>query len=332
MAPVARTAEARRHIASGEARPLYLLEGGDTQSRHDLAAEFLALVDEGLRAFNVETLHPSEATGAAARDATIGAMLSSARTLPMMAPRRLILVHDAERLLSPRRGGDDDGPPAPGAGARKKRALTPAEELEDYFEKPEPLTTVVFTAGPLDANRRLVKLLRKRAVVVDCGSLESTADAAAWIRKRLDRDELAIDDRAVALLVDATGLDLGRVRAETEKLVLYAAGQPRVTADDVREVVMPQHEPGEDFALGKAIWAGSAAEALREVAAQLDAGAQPPMVLGQIRAAAIRLRPEARAARGLDAVFRTDLAIKSSAGTPRHLIECLVIDLCAKPG
>jgi DNA polymerase III delta subunit len=33
---------------------------------------------------------------------------------------------------------------------------------------------------------------------------------------------------------------------------------------------------------------------------------------------------------GLEAVLRTDLAIKSSAGTPQHLLECLAVELCAR--
>ena len=51
--------------------------------------------------------------------------------------------------------------------------------------------------------------------------------------------------------------------------------------------------------------------------ALIDAGVQPPMILGQLRAATIRLRPDSRVKNGLEAVFRTDLAIKSSAGTPQ---------------
>jgi DNA polymerase III delta subunit len=192
------------------------------------------------------------------------------------------------------------------------------------------MTTLVFVAGPLDGNRRLVKLLRKRAVTVDCGSLESVQEAALWIKRRLEKDELTLDPKAQALLLETTGLSLGRIRAEVEKLVLYAAGESAITAAHVRDLVMPQSEPGEDFALGKAIWNANAAAALREVAAQFDAGAQAPMVLGQIRAAAIRLRPDARVKNSLDLVFRTDLALKSSAGTPRFLIERLVIEICGR--
>lgn len=327
-------ADVRAQIQAADTAPLYLLEGDDLQSRHDLALEFASLVDEGLQAFNVESFYANEATTAGARDQLIGALLAAARTLPMMVPRRVLVVHEAERLLSPKRGKDDEAEPAPAAVTRgkKTRALTPSEELEAYFEAPEPMTTLVFVAGSLDGNRRLVRLLRKHAVVVDCGTLGSPADAQRWIRQRLEKERLAIESSALSLLLECTGLALGRIRAEVDKLVLYATGDGTVTARHVRELILPQSEPGADFALGKAIWNGDAAEALREVAAQLEAGGQAPMVLGQIRAAAGRLRPDSRIKSGLDAVFRTDLAIKSSAGDPRFLLERLVVELCAGGG
>lgn len=249
----------------------------------------------------------------------------------MMAPRRVVVVLEAERLLSPKRAKDEDDAQADlGLGTKKKRSTTPLEELEAYFEKPEPMTTLVFVAGALDGNRRIVKLLRKHADCVDCGSLASPQEAAAWIRKRLEKDELSIDSKALALLLETTGLSLGRIRAEIEKLVLYASGESIITPNHVRDLVLPQSEPGEDFALGRAIWNNDAAGALREIAAQIDAGTQPPMILGQIRAAAIRLRPDTRVKKGLDLVFQADQAIKSSAGAPQYLLECLVVEICGK--
>ena len=324
--------DVRRDITSGSTGPLYLLEGDDLQSRHDLALEFAALVDEGLQAFNVESFYANEAAAASARDAMIGAIISTARTLPMMAPRRVILVHEAERLLSPKKSKEDEAEAQPElpVGGKRKRAPTPAEELEAYFERPEPMTTLVFVAGQVDANRRLVKLLRKHGVSVQCGTLASDRDAAAWIQKRLERDELTIEPAATALLIASTGLNLGRIRAEVEKLVLYCAGESAITAKHVRELVVPQEEPGEDFALGKAIWNGKTAAALREIATMIEAGSPPFFVLGQVRAAAGRLRPDAKARAGLDAVFQADQAMKSSAGDPRHLLECLVISLCGR--
>ena len=330
-------AEVRKQVKSGDTAPLYLLEGDDLQSRHDLAVEFGNVVEEGLHAFNVQSYYANEATNAGARDELIGDLLAAARTLPMMAPRRVLIVHEAERLLSPRKARDDDeiavapAPAAESAGSRRKRALTPAEELEQYIQSPEPMTTLVFAAGDLDANRRLVKLLRKHAVVVDCGSLESTADAQRWIEKYLERDEAAIEPQAVKLLLETTGLSMGRIRAELEKLVLFAAGEPKITAKHVRELVMPQNEPEEDFAIGKAIWNNNVRGALKELTALLDTGQPPFLVLGQIRAAVARLKSDDHVRHGLDRVFQVDQALKSSAGEPRYLLECLIIEVCGRP-
>lgn len=324
-------AEVRKQIHSGETSPLYLLEGDDLQSRHDLAMEFARLVDEGLNAFNVQSFYATEATTAATRDQIMGDIVGAARTLPMMAPRRVLIVHEAERLLSPRKAKDDEGeaPPAAAAGKRRK-AITPADEFEQYLESPEPLTTLVFSAGALDANRRLVKLLRKQAVAVDCGTLDSPADAGRWIKAQLEKEKLTIEPQAITLLLRTTGLSLGRIRAEVEKLALFAAGEASVTTKHVKEMVLPQSEPGEDFALGRAIWNNNTRDALREIDAQLEEGAQPVMVLGQIRAAAGRLKPDDRARTALAAVFETDLALKSSAGEPRYLLEKLAIELCGR--
>lgn len=326
-------AEVRKQIKSGKTGPLYLLEGDDLQSRHDLGSDFANVVDEGLQAFNVQSFYANEATNVAARDQLIGALLSNARTLPMMAPRRVIVVHEADRLLAPKRAKDEDDRPAeaePGKKGKRAPAATPADELEAYIEQPEPMTTLVFVSGPLDANRRVVKLLRKHADVVDCGSLESPREAAMWVTKRLEKDELQIEPKALSLLLNTTGLSLGRLRAEVEKLVLYAAGESTITAAHVKDLVIPQNEPGEVFALMDAIRDGNPASALREVSALIDAGVQPPMILGQLRAATIKMRPDSRMTKGLEAVFRTDIAIKSSGGTPQYLLECLVVELCAR--
>ena len=320
----------RKQIKSGKTGPLYLLEGDDSQSRHDLAVEFANIVDEGLQASNVQSFYANEATNAPGRDQLIGTLLSNARTLPMMAPRRLIVVHEADRLLAPKRAKDDEeGEPEP-VKKGKRVAMTPAEELEAYIEKPEPMTTLVFVSGPLDANRRVVKLLRKHADVVDCGTLHDPREAAMWITKRLEKDELTIEPKAISLLLQTTGLTLGRIRPEIEKLVLYAAGESTITVAHVRDLVIPQEESEGTFALMEAVQSSNAPRALREVSALIESGIQPPVILGQLRAATIRLRGDARVKSGLEAVFRTDMAIKSSSGTPQYLLECLVVELCAR--
>ena len=323
-------AQVRAAIAAGTVAPMYLLESDDVPSRLELSQAFLGLVEEGLEAFNTASFHGRDAATAGDRDTMYSAILSAARTLPMMAPRRVLLVHDAEALLAPKRAKDDESAEAVPAGPGKRRArnTTPAEDFEAYVEHPEPMTTLVLDVASLDRNRRITKLLLKHALVVDCGTLDTAADAARWIKARLDRDEMTMDGAAIGALIDATGLRLPRIRSAIDSLVLYAAGEGAITAAHVRDVVIPVEEPGEDFALGKAIWNGNPAAALREIDAQFDAGAVAPMVLGQIRAAAIRLRPDSRARQALRTLLDADLAIKSSQGEPRFVLERLVVEIC----
>ena len=332
---MAKPAAVSQQIASGDTAPLYLVEGDDFQARLDFAKEFASVVDEALQPFNVESFHANDATSAGGRDQLITGLLAAARTLPMMAPRRVLIVHQAERLLSPRKGRDDetDVPVSstPDGAKKRKRALTPSEEFEQYLESPEPLTTIVFVSGELDENRRLVKLVRKHAVAVDCGSFETTADAAKWVKARVEKEGLSIEPQAISVLLESATHNPGRIRAEVEKLVLFAADERSVTVQHVRDLISPELRPGDWFAIRDALGARNARVALREVDAQFDAGFKDVQILGLIRSV-VRGFSDDRAKRGLDAVFRTDLAIKSAGDprAPRYLLESLVVELCGK--
>ncbi len=122
-----------------------------------------------------------------------------------------------------------------------------------------------------------------------------------------------------------------RLRAGLERVALYAIGQPTVTAEDVRQVVPAGPLAQEDFGIANAIREGDAAGALRQLGASLDAGGVPFMLMGQLRWVAEKL-PPSRIEAGIDAVFRTDLALKSSGGDPRILLERLVVELCGNAG
>ena len=329
---MAKPAAVRQQIASGETAPLYLLQGDDFQARLELAGEFASVVDEALQPFNVESFHANEASSAGGRDQLITGLLAAARTLPMMAPRRVLIVHQAERLLSPRKGKDDEAEAlsSPADGNRKRRrAITPSEEFEQYLEAPEPRTTIVFVAGDMEENRRLVKLIRKHAVAVDCGSFETTADAAKWVKARLEKEGLSIEPQAISVLLEAATHNPARIRAEVEKLVLFAAGERSVTVQHIRDLISPELRPGDWFAIRDALSARNARAALREVDAQFDAGFKDVQILGLIRSV-VRGFSDDRAKRGLDAVFRTDLAIKTAGDprAPRYLLETLVVELC----
>jgi DNA polymerase III delta subunit len=297
----------RKQIASGETAPLYALVGADDVEKAAAAGEFVEMVDEGLRPFNVDRLYGGETK--------VDRVIDCATTFPMMAPRRVVVVLEAEKLLAPKR--------------ESKAADQEQERLEEFLQAPPSHATVVFVCGALDMRRRVVKLLLKEAHVVDCGTIASDADAERWVKARAAREGITLDAAAVRALVERAGLDLVRLRAGLERVEPHALGQATITADDVRQAVVAGPDAQADFGIAKAIWRNDARDALRELGLALDAGAVPFMLLGQLRAAAEKL-PSARIGRAIDAVFRTDTALKSSGGDPRVLLERLVVELTTR--
>jgi DNA polymerase III subunit delta len=310
-------AAVRKQIHSGQADPVYLLQGEDEIEKSALAAEFAELVDEGLRAFNVERIHVGDLTTGDKLADGVASLVSSVRTLPMMVPRRVVSVMQAEALLMPRRESD-----------AATRAL---EQLEHLLKQPETQTTLVFVATSVDKRSRIYKLFQKHATIVECGAIEDLADADRWVRTRVAALGAEIEPSAARMIAERAGPDVKRLRADVDRLMLYALGQKRITAEDVREVVGPAALQ-DDWAMTNAIEAGQAGEALRQLALMLDSGAAPEKILGQLgwvvrakfpQIAAQELRP------AVDALFRTDVDLKRSAGDPRVLLERLVVELCA---
>jgi DNA polymerase III subunit delta len=302
--PVATTV-LRKQIASGETEPLYALVGGDDQEKSAVATEFSEMVDEGLRAFNVERMYGGEMK--------VNALVDSASTLPMMVPRRVVIVMEAEKLFIPKR--------------ESKASEEELQRLEEFLDAPAPHTTIVFVCGTLDLRRRVVKRLMNKAQVVNCGVIESEADAERWVKVRAARDGINLDPATPRALVARTGLDIVRLRKGLERLSLYTMGQQTITPDDVKQAVPAGPEAHADFGIANAIQRNDVREALREVGRSLEAGMVPFFILGQLRLAAQRL-PSRRVKSAVEAVFRTDIALKSSGGDPRILIERLVVELC----
>jgi len=303
-------------IESGATDPVYLLMGEDEVEKSVLAAAFAELVEEGLRAFNVERIHAGDWTSGDKLADGVGGLIAAARTLPMMSPRRIVVVLQAEAIVAPKRESE-----------AATRALDAFEEL---LKAPDNETTIVLVASSVDKRTKFFKLLQKTATIVECGVIADQADAERWIRNRVAAGGAEIDPAAARALAQRAGPDLRRLRSEVDRLLLYALGQTRIGIEDARAVAGPAALQ-DDWAMANAIEAGQPGEALRQLALTLDAGAAPEMVLGQlgwlVRAKFPNIAP-AGVGPGVEALFRTDLDLKRSAGDPRVLLERLVVELC----
>lgn len=279
---------------------------------------------------------------ASARDLTCDAVVSLARTLPTMAPRRLVEVHDADAL---------------GEGGM--------ERLEAFLAAPVPETVLVFVFGQMDARGRLVKALKKHKAHLMRFEHPRERDVPALVRMRARRHKLKLGGDAVEAVAVTVGTDLVLLDRALEKLALVAEGR-EVTLEDVSEHVADTHLE-DAFGLVRALAEGNRKAALRTLAALEQNRDEPLRLLGLIawqlrrslRARAIldeggtdadvgnafnlypnRARELVSAARKVDRatherrllrVAVTDRALKQSRGSAWRWMERLVLELCPEP-
>ncbi len=293
-----------QQITSGTLEPVYLLLGDDEYEKDEFAAEFEETIDAELRAFNVDRFHGS--------DASLGDVLAAAQTLPMMAPRRLVIVSRADRLLNPK---------------RESNATTKdLEALISFVENPPSHATLVLGVTDLDKRPVMQKLLKK-AIVIKCGDLRKVGDAQHWIRAQLKVEGRRMASDAIQGLAARVGPNTMRLRSELDRLLLFVPVESEITVQDVNDVAgAPAGH--DDWAMTNAITRNAPNVALRELALLLETGIRPEMVLGQLAWVARTKLPATQTQTAIEAVFRTDQALKGSGGNPRVLLERLVVELC----
>ena len=310
----------RDQIARGTLAPIYLLLGQDEREKIDLATRLHGhVVEEDFRAFNVDRLYGGETS--------VAAVIDAARTLPLMASRRIVIVQQAEPLLQPRRDDSEEA------------ERDAAAELEAYLKEPFPHAVLVLLATELDGRRRLVKLLVSRGSVVACGIPGDADEGATWVRRRAREVGLTIAEDALRLLVGRAGRGR-RTPARRHRAGPAVRGREAGRVGDRCRGDRGRRELQDEWAMVRAIEQGDTAAALRELALKFDASPASPkdlsaMILGQLRWMVSAPRPKGRFPRerirpAVEALFRTDLALKTSAGDPRVLLERLVVELCEK--
>ena len=300
-------------IAAGDVASVYFVHGPDTEQKGRVVAALVDTVEEDLRAFNVDRLYAAEAKPDLRRQ--LWAVLDLARTVPMLAARRIVVLQGAERVLQALR--DEDG---------KSDEI---DALEAYLKQPDPGAALVFVAeGAPDRRLKVVSTVEKHATVVSCDPLGEKGDGpAAWLKAAAAREGVRIQPEAVRFLAALAGNDIDRLRAEFDRALLFAAGDGIMTEAAVREVVGARTSQ-DTWALNNALRAGDTRRALVELRLKLEAGEPPYLILGQI---ASFVRKDLRADQikpALEALLTTDLNMKTSRGDGGIALERLVVKLC----
>jgi len=312
--------------------PLYLLFGAEDYLR-DAAARRIA--DEALRGAGLREFNEASFSLASA---DVQQAIAAAEQLPMMSERRVVRITDFGKLREADEGA-----------------------LLRYLARPAASSVVIFVADDLDKRRKLSKTLMDACVSVEFATLTDN-ELAAWARDHLKKLKADTDERTLRQVVALVGTSVRRLANELDKLATAALPGGRITMELVDALVGRSRELS-NFELTDHLIAKDRKGALRTLRRLLDDDAEPVMLLGLIASNYHRLalakelmttgRPKeevfrlvpmpfnkredflatarrtdsADLARRISRIAATDLAIKTSIGTPRLQLELLICEL-----
>lgn len=133
-----------------------------------------------------------------------------AMQFPMMAPKKVIIVKEAQGLRS-------------------------LDKLERYAQNPQPKTILVvcYKNGVMNRRSKFVSAVEKNGVVFESKKLREW-QLPGHIRSYLQTKKFSIDDKSAAMIADNIGADLNRLYSELDKLVIsLPSGESRVTPEMV---------------------------------------------------------------------------------------------------
>ncbi|MBI3939801.1 MAG: DNA polymerase III subunit delta [Acidobacteria bacterium] len=177
--------------------PVYLLLGPDLYLRERAIDAFIHCVDPDLRQFNVARFENTQ----------VDLCLDTARTLPMMSTRRVVMLEEISALT-------DEG----------------WEALYAYLENPSSRTTLLLMADKLHESR--VKRIGSSATVISA-SEPSLSEARLIVEKSFRKEGYRLDPGVVEELLDQTGTQMLSVSQEVEKLKLCKLQEKTISLHDV---------------------------------------------------------------------------------------------------
>jgi len=208
--------QARKEAESDNLRPIYLLVGDEPYFEAEvLTALKRAGTKGGVPGLNEETL--------TAGDATVDRVLAAARTLPMMAKKRLLVVRGLERW-EPREGVE-------------KKGGDPFERLLEYAKDPTPSTLLVLLGGGLDKRRRFVTQAKQQGFLVSCDAMDRAA-LPGWIERAVTQRGVRIQMDIADAIAELAGPELAPVADAVERLCLYVGADGEITEDAVAACVV----------------------------------------------------------------------------------------------
>jgi DNA polymerase-3 subunit delta len=351
--------QALKEASTGSLRPVYLVMGEERwYADRVVTAIREAVAKGGIAGFNEDKFTAGEASSEA--------VLNAAKMLPMMAPRRFVMVRGVERWEKKGESDDgDDDAPADGPSGKKgvSKALGPLDQLAEYAKSPAPTAVLVLIASKLHGQRRIVTAAKKADFLVACEPLNRRA-LPGFIKAAAKDKGNPIDAEVAEALAEIAGPELGYVVDAIERLSLYVGPKQPITEEAIAQVVIrvrqstvweligaigqrrldralaalaDVYDPrdGGLRLLGAVSWSvrqlvkfdsAIAAGASSSEAAQ-RAGV-PPFKAGEL-SQTLRTLPPGALPVWMRLLAEADLALKSSRRPAQAILETMLVDMCA---
>lgn len=291
-----------------------------------------AVVDAESRDFNL--------TQYQGRDIKPGEVVEQARTFPVFAERRLVIIKNVQEASADQ-----------------------LEGLLAYLEDPVPETVLLLTAEKIDARRKFYQILKKSGKAIEFKKIYEN-QLPSFVREQAKSLNVTLTGEGLKLFCKRVGTNLVEVQGELEKLAGYLGERDIADEKDVAAIVSDTRIES-IFDLTDAIGEGDISSALHLMDRLLAEGQAPLMVLAmmtrhfrqmwKVRELVAQNVPQSefpkrvgvspyflkglmQQARRFDnqqyrlvfnQLLATDLALKSSGSEPRMHLEKLVHDIAA---
>lgn len=176
-------------LRAGKYEPVYLLMGEENHYI-DTVSDWMEnnVVEESLRDFDQTVLY--------GKDTDMATVLANAKRFPMMSPVHLVLVKEAQEIDTRQ-----------------------WEQLADYLKSPLPQTMLVFCYRhkKLDKRTAAYKAIAEAGVVYETPKVYDN-QVPGWIKSEVGAHGRTIGDKAVMMIAENIGTDLGKIANELGKL------------------------------------------------------------------------------------------------------------------
>jgi DNA polymerase-3 subunit delta len=187
-------------------KPLYAVFGDeDFLRRRVLIALRRLILDSEENTFSLSVYAGDTASFAGVRD--------ELDTLPFLAPRRLVVIDDADPFVSNFR-----------------------PQLEKYAGSPSPTGALVLNVKTWPSTTRLAKLLEGDATI-QCKALPAQRLPEWCVRWAKAHHGRKLSRAAASLLLDLVGPEMGLLDLELAKLATYVGSAGEIKAEDVDKLV-----------------------------------------------------------------------------------------------